>query len=61
MMVVAHGDARSLPFARAGVPTASGEPAGIDRFGRFPNRNAALGRESTPEEREFLASAEAPF
>lgn len=26
----------------------------IQRFGRFPHRNAALGRESTPEEREFL-------
>jgi uncharacterized protein (DUF924 family) len=26
----------------------------IERFGRFPHRNAALGRESTDEEREFL-------
>ncbi|HUG78578.1 MAG TPA: DUF924 family protein [Burkholderiales bacterium] len=26
----------------------------IERFGRFPHRNAALGRESTPEELEFL-------
>jgi len=26
----------------------------IDRFGRFPHRNAALGRTSTPEEIEFL-------
>lgn len=26
----------------------------IARFGRFPHRNQALGRESTPEEREFL-------
>jgi uncharacterized protein (DUF924 family) len=26
----------------------------IDRFGRFPHRNAALGRDSTPEEREFM-------
>ena len=26
----------------------------IERFGRFPHRNAALGRESTPEEREWL-------
>jgi uncharacterized protein (DUF924 family) len=26
----------------------------IRRFGRFPHRNAALGRESTPEEIEFL-------
>jgi uncharacterized protein (DUF924 family) len=26
----------------------------IDRFGRFPHRNAVLGRASTPEEVEFL-------
>ncbi len=26
----------------------------IDRFGRYPHRNAILGRESTPEEIEFL-------
>jgi uncharacterized protein (DUF924 family) len=26
----------------------------IERFGRFPHRNAILGRESTPEERAFL-------
>ncbi|MBC6981065.1 DUF924 family protein [Caulobacter sp. 17J80-11] len=27
----------------------------IVRFGRFPHRNAALGRESTPEEQAYLA------
>jgi uncharacterized protein (DUF924 family) len=27
----------------------------IDRFGRYPHRNAALGRESTPAETAFLA------
>lgn len=26
----------------------------IERFGRFPHRNAVLGRTSTPEEQEFL-------
>jgi uncharacterized protein (DUF924 family) len=26
----------------------------IDRFGRFPHRNACLGRATTPEEQEFL-------
>jgi len=26
----------------------------VRRFGRFPHRNAALGRDSTPEETEFL-------
>lgn len=28
----------------------------ITRFGRFPNRNAAMGRENTAEEAEFLAA-----
>lgn len=27
----------------------------IERFGRFPHRNAALGRKSTPEEEAYLA------
>jgi uncharacterized protein (DUF924 family) len=27
----------------------------IARFGRFPHRNAALGRENTPEESAWLA------
>jgi len=26
----------------------------IDRFGRFPHRNAILGRASTPDELQFL-------
>jgi len=33
----------------------------IERFGRFPHRNAALGRETTPEEREFLAQPGSSF
>jgi uncharacterized protein (DUF924 family) len=33
----------------------------IERFGRFPNRNAALGRKSTREEEEFLVGPDAPF
>lgn len=33
----------------------------IDKFGRFPHRNAALGRESTPEEEEYLAKPGAGF
>ncbi|KAF2739132.1 DUF924-domain-containing protein [Polyplosphaeria fusca] len=27
----------------------------LDQFGRYPHRNGALGRESTPEEKRFLA------
>ena len=33
----------------------------IDRFGRYPHRNAVLGRESTPEELEFLTQPGSSF
>lgn len=33
----------------------------VERFGRFPHRNAALGRASTAEEREFLAQPGSGF
>jgi uncharacterized protein (DUF924 family) len=33
----------------------------IERFGRYPHRNAILGRESTPEELAFLSEAESEF
>lgn len=33
----------------------------IQRFGRFPHRNVILGRESTPEEQEFLDSGSGSF
>lgn len=41
------GDAEVLSFARRHKEV-------IDRFGRYPHRNAALGRSSTPEEVEFM-------
>ncbi len=33
----------------------------ISRFGRFPHRNATLGRESTPEEKAFLEQPGSSF
>uniref|UniRef100_A0A7S1BC67 DUF924 domain-containing protein n=1 Tax=Corethron hystrix TaxID=216773 RepID=A0A7S1BC67_9STRA len=33
----------------------------IDRFGRYPHRNKILGRESTPEEIEFLKEEDSSF
>jgi uncharacterized protein (DUF924 family) len=33
----------------------------IARFGRFPHRNAILGRESTEEELEFLTQPNSSF
>jgi uncharacterized protein (DUF924 family) len=48
-------------FTRLGVPEllhfAEQHKAIIDRFGRFPHRNAILGRASTPEEVEYLKTA----
>lgn len=41
------GDGQHLAFARQ-------HQAVIARFGRFPHRNAALGRTSTPEEQAWL-------
>jgi uncharacterized protein (DUF924 family) len=33
----------------------------IDRFGRYPHRNEACGRDSTEEEKAFLATAGSSF
>ncbi len=33
----------------------------VERFGRFPHRNAILGRETTPEEAEFLAQPDSSY
>ncbi|MGL6312443.1 DUF924 family protein [Vibrio sp. WXL103] len=33
----------------------------IDRFGRYPHRNSILGRESTPQELEFLKQPKSGF
>ena len=48
------GLASPLPFAER-------HAAVIRRFGRFPHRNAILGRESTPEELAFLAQPGSRF
>jgi len=48
------GDPEVLKFAE-------GHAAVIRRFGRFPKRNAALGRQSTEEELEYIASTEGMF
>lgn len=33
----------------------------VERFGRFPHRNKILGRQSTPEEMEFLKQPNSSF
>lgn len=59
-----HSEDRALQARSVELFEALGEPTAldyarrhrdvIDRFGRFPHRNRILGRESTPEEIEFL-------
>lgn len=48
------GDARYLDFAERHLRI-------IERFGRFPHRNGILGRDSTPEELEFLREPNSSF
>lgn len=48
------GDEKTLDFAKRHL-------AVIERFGRFPHRNAILGRRSTSAETEYLAGPEAGF
>jgi uncharacterized protein (DUF924 family) len=40
---------------------AEGHKEIVERFGRFPHRNAILGRETTPEEAEFLKTEGSSF
>ena len=51
-------------FSKAGEQTYDFElrhKAVIDRFGRYPHRNAVLSRQSTPEELEFLKQPGSSF
>ncbi|CAA9459794.1 MAG: hypothetical protein AVDCRST_MAG02-2073 [uncultured Rubrobacteraceae bacterium] len=43
------------------VEYAAGHREIVERFGRFPHRNAILGRETTPEEAEFLTRPGSSF
>ena len=53
-LFTALGQAHNLDYARQ-------HQVIVDRFGRFPHRNAVLGRESTPEEAEFLKQPGSSF
>jgi uncharacterized protein (DUF924 family) len=52
--VVDRASTEWKPSARGSLVYARRHLELIERFGRFPHRNAALGRESTIEEREYL-------
>ena len=48
------GDPEAMEYARAHAEV-------IAEFGRFPGRNAALGRASTPAEADYLKRPDAGF
>ena len=49
-----NADGRDVEYARKHLVI-------IEHFGRFPHRNQALGRQSTPEELEFLKGPDSSF
>lgn len=54
-------DAAASPAGQPdGRATAATAPRGIARFGRHPHRNAILGRDSTPEELDYIATGDFP-
>lgn len=53
-LFTALGDENALKFERAHFDI-------IKQFGRYPRRNAPLGRESTPAELEYIAKNAGPF
>lgn len=59
----AHDEARGLARVILGVELASARRHAeiLSRFGRYPHRNAILGRESTTGEREFLKESFSSF
>lgn len=59
VLAESDGDTRDL-FTNA-VDYAKRHAVIVERFGRFPHRNAILGRESTPEEVEFLKQPGSSF
>jgi uncharacterized protein (DUF924 family) len=59
-----HVDALALfsqPGLEHALPSEIRHKAIIDRFGRYPHRNAILGRDSSPEEIAFLATPGSSF
>lgn len=52
--LLAHAPAAGRRLFSGGVDWAKSHRDEIERFGRFPGRNAALGRASTPAERDWL-------
>lgn len=56
-----HTSPANLPFFANALGYARRHAEVIESFGRFPHRNAILGRTSTPEEEEYLRRPDAGF
>lgn len=56
-----EGDTATKATMTNALDFAKKHEAIVVRFGRFPHRNAVLGRESTDEEREFLTTPGSSF
>jgi uncharacterized protein (DUF924 family) len=62
--LIVHQEAQRLFEGRGSPETLDFEMKHVDvlrRFGRYPRRNEALGRQSTPEEIEYMASGQGMF
>lgn len=56
-----ESNAETKPFLEMALDYAQKHHFVIEKFGRYPHRNEVLGRESTPEERTFLAVGNIKF
>ena len=54
VLVVEEEAATGDPFWKNVLGHATGHFKVVERFGRFPKRNAVLGRETTPEEQAYI-------
>lgn len=59
--LVEHAPVDATPFFKEAIDWARRHQVVIERFGRFPSRNAALGRVSTPDELAFLEETPGGF
>ena len=59
--LAADAPAEVADFMKGALESAEEHAAIVERFGRYPYRNAVLGRESTPEEEAWLAGGAKSF
>ena len=55
---ISAGDTGAHAYLERGRKAEDLHVGAIRKFGRYPHRNACLGRESTPEEKEWLKTGD---